>query len=77
VNPLGSFTAQNTAQSHSATTAESALRQEYDALRQRLEWLLSQPEKDLSEVDRLVDLLERTQLRLKDEFGIKGNNPIE
>ncbi|MEY3872096.1 MAG: hypothetical protein RLZZ296_1091, partial [Pseudomonadota bacterium] len=43
----------------------------------RLETLLAQPEKDMAEVDHLVDALERVQLDIKAELGIQGNNPNE
>ncbi len=46
-------------------------------MRQRLESLLNQPDKDIAEVDRLVNALERLQLAIKAELGIRGNNPIE
>lgn len=39
--------------------------------------LLAQPEKDTGEVDRLVDELERVQLDITAELGMKGNNPSE
>ena len=55
----------------------SALRSDYDQLRARLETLLAQPEKDMAEVDHLVDALERVQLDIKAELGIQGNNPNE
>lgn len=42
-----------------------------------MEALLAQPEKDMGEVDRLVDELERVQLDIKAELGMKGNNPSE
>ncbi|MEY3872208.1 MAG: hypothetical protein RLZZ296_1203, partial [Pseudomonadota bacterium] len=53
----------------------SVLRSDYDDLRARLETLLAQPEKDMAEVDHLVDALERVQLDIKAELGIQGNNP--
>ena len=46
-------------------------------MRQRLESLLSQPDKDMAEVDRLVNELDRLQLAIKAELGIRGNNPNE
>ncbi len=55
----------------------SVLRADYEHLRARLESLLAQPEKDMTEVDYLVDALERIQLDIKAELGIQGNNPIE
>ncbi len=59
------------------TSRVSALRTDYDQLRARLETLLAQPEKDMAEVDHLVDALERVQLDIKAELGIQGNNPNE
>ncbi len=55
----------------------SALRSDYNHLRTRLEALLAQPEKDMAEVDHLVDALERVQLDIKAELGLQGNNPNE
>jgi hypothetical protein len=55
----------------------SALRSDYNHLRARLEALLAQPEKDMAEVDHLVDALERVQLDIKAELGLQGNNPNE
>jgi len=46
-------------------------------MRQQLEGLLNQPDKDMAEVDRLVSALERLQLAIKAELGIRGNNPNE
>jgi hypothetical protein len=57
--------------------AKQALQRDYDLLRAKLETLLAQPVKNMAEVDRLVDELERTQLRLKGALGIQGNNPNE
>jgi len=59
------------------TSRVSALRTDYDQLRARLETLLAQPEKDMIEVDHVVDALERIQLDIKAELGIQGNNPNE
>ena len=50
---------------------------EYQQMRQQLEGLLNQPDKDMAEVDRLVNALERLQLAIKAELGIRGNNPNE
>lgn len=50
---------------------------EYEQMRQQLENLLSQPDKDMTEVDRLVNALERLQMSIKAELGIRGNNPNE
>ena len=59
------------------TSRVTTLRSDYDDLRARLEALLAQPEKDMTEVDHVVDALERIQLDIKAELGIQGNNPIE
>jgi hypothetical protein len=55
----------------------AALQAEYARMRQQLEGLLSQPNKDMAGVDRLVNDLERLQLAIKTELGILGNNPNE
>ncbi len=55
----------------------AALQAEYVRMRQQLEGLLSQPDKDMAEVDRLVNALERLQMSIKAELGIRGNNPNE
>ena len=55
----------------------AARQAEYEWMRQRLESLLNQPDKDMAEVDRLVNALERLQLAIKAELGIRGNNPNE
>ena len=55
----------------------ASMRSDYEHLRARLEYLLAQPEKDMAEVDHLVDALERVQLDIKAELGIHGNNPNE
>ncbi len=54
-----------------------ALQHRYGQLRAQLESLLAQPDKDMVEVDRLVDQLERCQLDIKAELGVQGNNPNE
>ena len=46
-------------------------------MRQQLEGLLNQPDKDMAEVERLVSELERLQLAIKAELGVRGNNPNE
>ncbi len=56
---------------------KAARQVEYERLRQRLESLLSQPDTDMAEVDRLVNELEHLQLAIKAELGIRGNNPNE
>jgi hypothetical protein len=55
----------------------AARQAEYERMRQQLEGLLNQPDKDMAEVDRLVNALERLQLAIKAELGIRGNNPNE
>lgn len=55
----------------------SELEAEYSRLRAQLEALLAAPEKDLPKVSQLVDELEKVQLAIKAEHGIKGNNPNE
>ena len=46
-------------------------------MRQQLEAVLNQPDKDMAEVDRLVNELDCLQLAIKAELGIRGNNPNE
>ena len=46
-------------------------------MRQQLESLLNQPDKDMVEADRLINELDRLQLAIKAELGIRGNNPNE
>jgi hypothetical protein len=56
----------------------NALRQaEYERLRLRLQSLLAQSNRNLIEVDSLVGDLDRLQLAIKAELGIRGNNPNE
>jgi hypothetical protein len=50
---------------------------EYDRLREELERLMVEPIKDFPAIDQLVDRLERLQLAIKEQHGIKGNNPNE
>jgi hypothetical protein len=50
---------------------------QYDRLRQQLERLMAEPVKDFAAIDQLVDGLERVQLAIKAQHGIKGNNPLE
>ena len=60
------------------SVAVNAARQaEYAQLRLQLESLLAQPDKDMAAVDRLVNALERLQLAIKADLGIRGNNPNE
>lgn len=53
------------------------LESEYDHLREELERLMTEPIKDFPRIDHLVDQLERLQLAIKEQHGIKGNNPNE
>lgn len=53
------------------------LKTEYAHLRDELERLLTEPEKDFQRIDALVDQLELVQLAFKEQHGIKGNNPNE
>jgi hypothetical protein len=50
---------------------------EYDRLHEELERLMAEPVKDFVAIDQLVDRLERLQLAIKEQHGIKGNNPNE
>jgi hypothetical protein len=50
---------------------------EYDRLREELERLMAEPVKDFQRIDELVQRLERLQLAIKEQHGIKGNNPNE
>ncbi|WP_426145139.1 hypothetical protein [Polaromonas sp. DSR2-3-2] len=50
---------------------------EYARLREELERLLTEPDKDFKRIDALVDQLELVQLAFKEQHGIKGNNPNE
>jgi hypothetical protein len=49
----------------------------YDYLREELERLMAEPVKDFAAIDQLVERLERLQLAIKAQHGIKGNNPNE
>jgi hypothetical protein len=53
------------------------LESEYAALRAQLQALLEAPVKDLAKIDQVVDQLEKIQLAIKAQHGIKGNNPLE
>ena len=57
--------------------ANRDLKFEYNAMRQELEGLMSAPVKNFPRIDELVGRLELVQLAIKDEGGIKGNNPNE
>jgi hypothetical protein len=50
---------------------------EYGRLREELERLVAEPVKDFAAIDQLVDRLERLQLAIKEQHGIKGSNPNE
>jgi hypothetical protein len=50
---------------------------QYQRLREDLERLMAGPVKDLPAIDQLLDRLERLQLAIKEQHGIKGNNPNE
>jgi hypothetical protein len=66
--PSGHFSADDLNRNRSA---------EYDRLREELERLMAEPVKDSPAIDQLVDRLERLQLAIKEQHGIKGNNPNE
>lgn len=57
--------------------ANTDLQAEYAHLREELERLLAEPDKDFQKIDVLVDQLELVQLAYKEQHGIKGNNPNE
>ncbi len=57
--------------------ANADLPVEYAHMREELERLLTEPIKDFQRIDALVDELEMVQLALKEQHGIKGNNPNE
>ena len=57
--------------------ANTDLPTEYARMREELEHLLTEPNKDFKRIDALVDELELVQLAFKDQHGIKGNNPNE
>ena len=50
---------------------------EYEQLRDTLKKLLASPVPDEHAIDRVIDELERMQLVIKSEHGLKGNNPNE
>lgn len=60
-----------------AVTVTTDLESEYDHLREEMERLMTEPIKDFPRIDHLVDQLERLQLAIKEQHGIKGNNPNE
>lgn len=53
------------------------LKADYARLRVELEALMMQPVKDFLRIDQIVDQLEQVQLAIKEEHGVKGNNPNE
>jgi hypothetical protein len=53
------------------------LESEYDHLREEMERLMTEPIKDFPRIDYLVNQLELLQLAIKEQHGIKGNNPNE
>lgn len=53
------------------------LKADYARLRVELEALMMQPVKDFLRIDQVVDQLEQVQLAIKEEHGVKGNNPNE
>jgi hypothetical protein len=56
---------------------KSRLESRYAELRAQLEALDAAPVKDFARIDQLIDELEKLQLAIKAEHGIKGNNPLE
>jgi hypothetical protein len=60
-----------------ADAAGTDLESEYGHLREELERLMTEPIKDFPRIDQLVDQLELIQLAIKEQHGIKGNNPNE
>jgi hypothetical protein len=61
----------------SPDTVNSDLESEYAHLREEMERLMTEPIKDFPRIDFLVNQLERLQLAIKEQHGIKGNNPNE
>lgn len=53
------------------------LEADYARLRAQLQALQAQPVKDFAKIDRLIDELEKLQLAIKGEHGVRGNNPLE
>lgn len=53
------------------------LQAQYANLRQDLDRLMAAPVKEFPRIDDLVDRLELLQLAIKEQHGIKGNNPNE
>lgn len=48
---------------------------DYARLRAQLQALQTEPVKDFTKIDQLIDQLEQLQLAIKGEHGLKGNNP--
>lgn len=61
----------------STDTVNPDLELEYDHLREEMERLMTEPIKDFPRIDYLVNQLEQLQLAIKEQHGIKGNNPNE
>jgi len=53
------------------------LEADYARMRAQLQALQAQPVKDFAKIDRLIDELEKLQLAIKAEHGVRGNNPLE
>ena len=53
------------------------LEADYVRLRAQLQALQAAPVKDFAKIDQLIDELEKLQLAIKAEHGIRGNNPLE
>jgi hypothetical protein len=53
------------------------LEADYARLRAQLQALQAAPVKDFAKIDQLIDELEKLQLAIKAEHGIRGNNPLE
>lgn len=53
------------------------LESSYAELRAQLQALQAAPVKDFAKIDQLIDELEKLQLAIKAEHGVKGNNPVE
>jgi hypothetical protein len=60
-----------------ADAANSDLQRKYALLREELEHAMAEPVKDFPRIDKLVGQLELLQLAIKEQHGIKGNNPNE
>lgn len=53
------------------------LEADYARLRAQLQALQSAPDKDFAKIDEIMEELEKLQLAIKAEHGIRGNNPLE